>query len=119
LADGRARLDHFPDLLAAPRPYVATEDALLWSVHRMVQYLATFRFQRKVEVNGRITLLNREYSVGRAYQRRTLAVQLDGVTLEWVVYDDDGRELRRLVPHALDYTTISQMTLAYRHRGIT
>jgi hypothetical protein len=119
LADGRTRSATYPDLFAAPRPYLAAQDAHLWSLERMLAYVATFRFQRKVEINGRITLLNREYSVGRAYQRRTLAVQLDRATREWVVYDDDGRELRRFVPHALDYATISRMTLAYRRRGTT
>lgn len=118
LADGRSRLERYPDLVVCPRPYVPADDAQLWSSDRMFDYLATFRFQRKVETNGRITLLNREYSVGRTYRRRTLAVQLDPATHEWVVYEDDGHEIRRFVPKGLDYTTISQMTLAYRHRGI-
>jgi len=116
---GRSRLELHPDLLACPRPYRPAEDKHLWSSQCMFDYLATFRFHRKVELNGRITLLNRTYSVGRDYKRRTLAVQLDADTHEWVVYEDDGRELRRFVPKDLDYTTISQFTLAYRARGKT
>lgn len=119
LADGRSRRDRHPDLDACPRHYQPAADEQHWSSRRMFDYLATFRFQRKVELNGRITLLNRAYSVGRAYQRRTLAIQLDAETHEWVVYEDDGHEIRRFVPKGLDYMTISHMSLAYRHQGKT
>lgn len=119
LRDGRARIDHWPDLNACPRPYQPTEDAQLWSSSLMAHYLATFRFHRKVEINGRISVLNRSYSVGRDYKRRTLAVQLAADTREWVVYDEDGREIRRFVPKDLTYTTIAQFTLADRYRGKT
>lgn len=119
LRDGRSRLAHYPQLGACPRPYAPSDDEQLWSARRMFDYLATFRFQRKVETNGRFTLLNREYSVGRAYARRTLSVQLDAHSHEWVVYEDDGREIRRFAPKDLTYTTLSQMTLADRCRGKT
>lgn len=119
LGDGRTRLDRYPDLLACPRPYVPLEDEHCWSAQAMFDYVATFRFHRKVAINGQITVLNRDYSVGRSFQRRTLAVQLDAGTHEWVVYEDDGREIRRFVPKDLTYTTIFQMTLADRCRGIT
>jgi hypothetical protein len=95
LADGTTRLAKYPALTTGLRPYHPAADDRSWSLQRVVDYLATFRFYRKVEVNGRFTLLNQRYSVGRHYQRRTLAVQLDAGTQEWVVYDDDGRELRR------------------------
>jgi hypothetical protein len=119
LTDGRSRLDHFPELAASQRPYSPADEPTLWSLDRVLTYLATFRFFRKVEANGRMTVLNREYSVGRAYQRRTLAVQLDGLTGLWVIFDEDGQEIQRFVPKDLSYATISQMTLAFRRRGIT
>jgi hypothetical protein len=85
----------------------------------MFDDLATRRFQRNVEKNGRLTLLNRTYFVGRAYQRRTLAVQLDATTHEWVVYADNGTVIRRWPPKDLDYATISTLTLAHRRKGKT
>lgn len=119
LTDGRSRMAHFPELTACARPYTPAEEAHLWSLDRVLSYLATFRFFRKVECNGRITLLNREYSVGRSYQRRTVAVQLDLSSQLWIVSDEDGREIQRFAPKDLTYTTIFQMTLAFRHRGKT
>lgn len=119
LGDGRARLEHYPALTTCPRLYVPADDEHLWSLQGMFDYLATFRFHRKVELNGRINLLNQHYSVGRDYKRRTLAVQLDAATHEWVVYEDDGREIRRFAPKNLTYAPISQLSLAYRHRGKT
>ncbi|MEP0764097.1 MAG: hypothetical protein HRF48_15310 [Chloroflexota bacterium] len=117
--EGRSRLQCYPELTQVVRPYDPAQDAHLWSQQAMFDYLATWRFQRKVELNGRITLLNREYSVGRDYKRRTLTIQLDATTHEWVVSEEDGREIRRFVPKGLDYSTIFHMTLAFRRRGKT
>ncbi len=117
LQDGRPRLERYPDLAACPRPYLPSADEQLWSAQPMFEYLATFRFQRKVEVNGRFTLLNRAYSLGRAYRRRTVSIQLDAQTHEWVVYEEDGREIRRFLPKALTYSTLSRMSLTERQRG--
>ena len=117
LSDGTPRLVRFPELSACPRPYSPADEQQLWSIQRVWDYLATFRFYRKVERNGRITLLHGEYSVGRAYQRRTLAVQLDPQAQEWVVYAENGDEIRRFPPKNLSYATIASMSLSTRQRG--
>lgn len=110
----QTRLATYPQLLDCPRPYAAAEEALLWSMQAVFDYLASFRFHRKVEVNGRFTLLSQPYSLGRAFKRRTLAIQMDPIAHQWVVYDDYGAELRRFAPHHLTYETIASLTLAAR-----
>ena len=119
VTEGRSRLQCYPALTTVQHPYDPVQDELLWSEQAMFDHLATWRFRRKVELNGRLTLLNREYSVGRDYKRRTLTIQLDATTHHWVVYEEDDREIRRLVPKDLDYTTLFHMTLAFRRRGKT
>lgn len=114
---GQARLQAYPGLLTNARHYQASADAQRWSEQAVFDYLATFRFQRKVELNGRITLLSREYYLGRAYKRRMVAVTMDAETHTWIVSDDYGEVLRRFAPKDLTYATISSMTLAYRRRG--
>jgi hypothetical protein len=110
----QTRLVTYPQLLDRPRPYAAVEEAALWSMQKVFDYLASFRFHRKVEVNGRLTLLNQTYSVGRAFKRRTLAIQMDPVAHQWVVYDDYGAELHRFAPRYLTYEAIASLTLASR-----
>jgi hypothetical protein len=114
---GQSRLQAHPDLLTIQRPYQASEDAHLWSEQAMFDYLATFRFQRKVEVNGRITLLNREYSLGRAFAQRMVAIKMDAQARQWIVSNEYGEVLRRLEPKDLTYETFTTFTFAYRRRG--
>lgn len=113
---GQSRQQTYPGLLVNPRRYHGGDDARIWSEQAMFDYLATFRFHRKVEANGRITLLNREYYLGRAFQRRTLAVKMNAETRQWVLSDEYGEVLGCLAPKDLTYQTISTLTLAYRRR---
>jgi hypothetical protein len=116
---GQSRLETYPELMSQPRPYQASQDAQLWSLHKVFDYLATFRFQRKVEVNGRLTILNREYYLGRDFKRQTVAVQMHAHAQQWVIYDEYGEEIDRHDPKDLTYETIFNMTLAYSRRGGT
>ena len=116
LADKRPRLQRYPELLTNSRAYAPHLDRARWSLQRVYDYLATFRFQRRVAVNGRVALLNRDYSMGRASAGRTVAIQMDPVAHQWVVYDDYGRVLKQFQPKDLTYSTFFNMTLAQRRR---
>lgn len=116
VSDGQTRLMRYPELQHNPRRYEPQADRQMWSLQAVYNYLACFRFQRKVTVTGVITLLNRTYSVGRALYRRTIAVQMDPTTWQWVVYDDYGRPLKHLAPKGLTYETLFDMTLAQRRK---
>jgi len=115
--EGKTRLEAYPNLLTNDRHYDPQQEAQIWSLQAVYDYLATFRFHRKVEVNGRITLLNREYSLGRSFRRQTLAVQMDAHTHQWIVYDEYGTQFQRFPPKDLTYDVIISMTLGYRSRG--
>jgi hypothetical protein len=117
--DQQSRIVAYPALLNQARPYDPAADAAEWSADAMFTYLARFRFQRKVEVNGLITLLSRNYSLGRGYQRRTVSVHMDAARREWVVSDEYGHELTRLCPKDLTYASIASLTLTYRQSAIT
>lgn len=118
LADGRTRYQTYPDLGQNTRRYTVATEATQWDMGRVSQYLSGFQFQRKVEKNGRITLFANPYSVGTAYQRQYLAVQLDNETHEWVISDDMGQEIRRHAAQELDYDLIRNLMLAKRRREI-
>ena len=111
------RAEAYPDLHTNPRSYRRHHDAQLWQVERAADFLSRYRFQRKVEKNGRITLMANTYSVGRAFARQRVTVQLDGHTWEWVIGDDYGNEIRRHPSKELDYALISNLQLAKRRKG--
>lgn len=110
------RAQTFPALYHNPRTYTPKTDARQWQSERVQAYLAQFVFQRKVEVNGRITLFANSYSVGRAYVRQRVEVRLDPDRLEWVISDDYQHPIRRHPAKELSYAQISQLQLAKRRR---
>ena len=115
--NGQTRWQAYPELIANPKGYDPLEDSFQWSLDSVRQYLSRFKFQRKVEKNGRITLFSNNYSVGRAYARRYLEVQFDDLTDCWVIYDDYGHEIRRHFAKEVSYEQLSQLRLAQRRRN--
>lgn len=111
LADGRTRCQAYPELRQNLRRYTPAHESDQWDMGRVCEYLAGFQFQRKVEKNGRITLFANTYSVGRAYQRQYLTVQLDSQSREWVISDDTQQVIRRHVAKELDYDLIQNLRL--------
>lgn len=114
--EGRSRWELYPQLAHSQRPYQIERDETQWSLAAVWAYVARFRLQRKVEINGRLTILNVECSLGRVYQRRIFAVQLDATCGEWVVYDEYGAELKRFEAKNLTKETIVQLRLASRRQ---
>lgn len=116
LANGQTRSQLHPELSQNKRSYDVTTEAVHWKLSRVCDYLAGFEFQRKVEKNGRISLFANTYSVGKAYQRQHLTVQLDPTTREWVLSDETGHEIRRHPAKELTYDQIQHLQLAKRRR---
>ena len=111
------RAEAYPDLYTNPRTYCRQHDAQRWQVEGAACFLSHYRFQRKVEKNGRITLMANTYSVGRAFARQMVTIQLDWQTQEWVLCDTYGNEIRRHQSKELDYDLISNFQLAKRRKG--
>jgi len=111
------RAEAFPALYTNPRTYQRQRDAQLWDKQRAACFLSSYRFHRKVEQNGRISLLANTYSVGQTFRRRTVTIQLDPHTYEWVLCDEYGNEIRRHRSKELDYDLISNLQLAKRHKS--
>lgn len=111
------RAEAYPALYTNPRTYQRQRDAQLWDKQRAACFLSSYTFQRKVEKNGRISLMANTYSVGQAFARRIVTIQLDVQTHEWVISDEYGIEIRRHLSKELDYALISNLQLAKRHKG--
>lgn len=111
---GQSRLRAYPDLLQVQRHYERTKDENLWQIQRVMDYVANFRFQRRVEKNGRITHFTQEYSIGRHYAARDVTVYLDAEKHEWIIEDTHGEILKRFQAKQLNYPTIAHLEMVYR-----
>lgn len=111
-----SRAEAYPDLYTNERSYRRQDEASFWSLDSAAAFLATYHFERKVEKNGRITLLAEAYAVGRNYARQKVFVRLDATTFEWVIKDAFGKELRRHLSQELDYPRIKDLKLAKRRK---
>jgi hypothetical protein len=112
--DGVARLTRYPELRQPRRRYAVADDEQLWDLQAVRDYVATFRFTRTIEKNGRMTLMTHAYAVGRAYARQQVTAYLDPTSGEWVVEDQRGEIIRRFVADQLNYSTIAHLAMRYR-----
>ena len=114
VCDGQSRAEIYPDLVQPRRPYRREQDAHLWQRQLIWPYLARFRWARTVDLNGRISVLARDYSVGRRWASQDVTVWFDRESLEWVIENRRGVVIKRLLPVSLDYHTIASLSLRYR-----
>lgn len=112
----QTRAEAYPELFCNPRSYNAQYDQQDWQLQAVYDYLAQFRFQRKVAINGRVSLFSREYSLGRDFKRRMVAIQMDAQKRCWIAYDDYGQVLQCFTPKDLSYPILFNMTLAHRRK---
>ena len=111
---GCARLQAHPSLHVPRQPYRSEDDPLLWQRERVLAYLAPFTLARRVEKNGRITLLTHAYSLGAALRGQTISAQLDPLTAHWLLKDRDGLLLKAFPAAQLSYDIIASMRLTYQ-----
>jgi hypothetical protein len=95
---GQPPIRAHPQLLQPRRPYRPELERAVFDLKRVDAFLASLRWERKVDVNGVIYLGNRYY-LGAKYARRTFTVRFDPVDRHFVCYDCDANgeevELRR------------------------
>jgi hypothetical protein len=113
---GYTRAQTFPDLFSNPHLYAPQDDPQRWQQARVAHYLSRFIFQRKVEINGRVTLFANTYSLGKAYARQTIQITFDPDTYEWCFSDEQAHLIRRHPTKEVFYESISQLRLAKRRR---
>lgn len=105
---GRPPLQAYPMLLQARRPYPPQQELSLFSLQRVIDYLAAIIFTRKASVKGQVRVGRSRYSVGARYAGQALDVQLDPQALAWVFrLSDSGEEIARRSATGLDIHTLT------------
>lgn len=117
--DGQARLQAYPDLLHNPRPYRHSQEAHLWNMHRVYDFLANFIWTRRVDKVGQVSLFSHAYSVGRAYARQDVNIHFDPSTQEWLIEDEQGQLLKRHHSQEITPERIMNFSLAKRANSVS
>lgn len=108
------RQECFPELAGQPRRYCRQDEVQQWSLAAVFAYVARYVFSRRVEKNGRITVMTREYSLGRQYRAQSVTVQLEPQTAHWLVKDRHGTLVGSFSADQLTYPTLAGLNLVYR-----
>lgn len=104
-------LQAHPALLQPRRPYQPEQEAGLFDLQRVYDFLATFTFERKVNRNGQVTLKGHQYTVGLAHKDKTIQVRLEAQSQDWLFLEPDGHgqahELSRRALVGIDFQTLT------------
>jgi hypothetical protein len=111
---GASRSTAYPSLAAGGRPYEPAQEARIWDVRRVWQWLGRRSWRRLVDKVGRISLYNRPLGVGRAWAGQSVVVTFDPRHRQWVIHDAHGTELRRHDAPELSRRRILSLSVAGR-----
>lgn len=92
---GRSRLEVFPALAHAGRPYSATWERRHWSLAPVLAHVAGYVLRRRVSQKGTVSLYERSHYVGTRYGGQVVYVQLDPEAVVWVFTDERGTQIRQ------------------------
>lgn len=112
--NGRPPLEAHPEALVPDRPYGRDQEAATFSLERVDQYLARFRWQRHTDRNGKLQMAAVAYHLGRDHPRTVFDVTFDPADRAFVFTTPDGTvSLRRpaLGLQADDCLSISESRL--------
>jgi hypothetical protein len=92
--DGQPPLVAHPELLIPRRSY-SHDEASLFDLRRVDQYLAQWEWRRRVDSTGQISLADHNQRVGRCYQGQMVKIRFAPTTREFVCRTVEGKEIHR------------------------
>ncbi len=104
---GQPPLRAHPELLRPRRPYRPEWELVLFDLARVQLYLTRLALERKVSLVGQVQLGGVRYALGRTHAGKTLQIQFDAQTAQWVFREAQGNEVAR---HALQGLGVAYLT---------
>jgi hypothetical protein len=114
LAQGRSRWQLFPGLAHSGRPYAAADEAGAWGLERVRDHLAEYAVPRRVDGQGKVSVYNRNWSVGVVPGGTEGCVQFDPEPGHGLRSASAGRQLRTQPAPAISAASIRSWRLAGR-----
>jgi hypothetical protein len=111
---GVSRRQAFPMLSHSGRGYTEGWERYCWELEGALSLLARYRVLRKVSERGQVSAYHRRIEVGREHGGQQAYLGLDAQTLEWLIRDVEGREIRRRPARELTREAIVGLALAPR-----
>ena len=111
---GRSRLESFPELAHSGRAYTPGWEEEHWSLGAVAAHLAGYVARRRVGTSGSASVYNRDIYVGIIHNKRFVYIMFDPAACEWVVADDEGRQLCRRAAPEISRERIMGMTVSAR-----
>lgn len=111
---GQSRQQAYPTLTTNPRRYTPEEEAHLWQMERVNDYLDRCTWKRRVDKVGKISFFSRSFSVGRPYTKQDVNIGFDRHTNEWVIESEQGDEIKRFANREVTPERIHALSLAKR-----
>ena len=113
--DGMSRRQAFPMLLHSGRGYSrGWERYVGWDLGGALAFLAGYRVRRKVSKRGQVSAYHRLIQVGQEHGGCWVYLGLDGRTVEWVISDVKGAEVRRRPAPEFTPEAVVNMAVAKR-----
>lgn len=109
---GQTRLKAYPALSTNPRRYSRKDEPRLWHLEQVGTFLEQFRFDRRVDQVGRISLFSHDCRIGRVHKGKTVSVRFSSPDWTWLVRDERGILLASLPATWLSRQTIINCRLA-------
>jgi hypothetical protein len=86
----KSRLEVYPELLHSGRAYDDEWERRNWSMERVKQYLAGYVGVRRVSGQGRVSVYDERYQVGRVNAGKQALVQYDPDSESWLFSSEQG-----------------------------
>jgi hypothetical protein len=113
---GQARLEVHPELAHSGRQYTLRWERTEWDFEAAKAHLAGFAARRLVSRSGKISVYNKNYHVGIIHASRLVYLTFDPETIEWVISDDEGRQLSRKPSDLISQKNILALRVAQRRK---
>ena len=111
---GHSRWEAFPQLVHSGREYTPEWEQAHWSLKLAQAHLAGYAVRRRVDVAGAISLYNRRHHVGIIHKCKFVYVMFDPETQQWIVADEEGRQLSRKPAPGISREDIMGLTVSIR-----
>jgi hypothetical protein len=113
---GRSRLEAYPQLAHSGRGYTPEWEEAHWSLAAVAADLAGYAVRRRVDGRGSISLYNRNHYIGFIHKRKTVYVMFDPEVFEWVVADEEGRQVSRQAATRINREDIMGLAVSQRDK---
>lgn len=108
---GQSRLGLWPELARGGRPYRAGDEARRWDLGRVQAHLGGYLVPRRVDLQGKVSVYNRNLYVGTLHRGRDVWVMYDAEQASWLISDTAGQQVRVLPAAEIATATIRGLRL--------